>query len=263
MGINMKRNIFENTDFLGRKTEAVKIETADNIIFRHELKYLINWKDLELIKLRYGTLLHKDINGENGNYIVRSLYFDDYWNSSYHEKLAGVYARKKYRIRIYDYNESIIQLERKKKVGNYIYKESAKLTKEEFYWIINGQYDFLLKKSTNLCKEFYIECISKFMRPKVMVDYDREAYTVSEGDVRITFDSNVRSSVLSFDIFDKYLPSFIVLEEGKLVMEVKYTQFLPNAIHELLPSDSNEFLALSKYVLCYEKTNYRTIAQSY
>lgn len=255
----MKKNIFKNIDLPEHKIEASKIETTDNHIFRHELKYLINWKDMELIKQRYGIMLHKDINGDNGNYMVRSLYFDDYWNSSYHEKLAGVHARKKYRIRIYDYKESVIRLERKKKVGNYVYKESAKLTKEEFYWIINGQYDFLLKKSDNLCKEFYFECISKFMRPKVLVDYDREAYTISAGDVRITFDARVRSSVLSFDIFDKMLPAFEVLEKGKLVMEVKYTQFLPNAIRELLPSDSIELLALSKYVLCCEKTSYRSI----
>jgi len=248
-------------DTLPRLIRELNMEK--NMIFRHELKYLINRKDLAFIRQRYDMMLHKDIHGENGVYMVRSLYFDDYWNSSYYEKLAGNHARKKYRVRIYNYDESVIRLERKKKVGSYIYKESARLTKEEFFWIISQKFDFLLEKPDNLYKEFYIECISRLMRPKVIVDYEREAYTLPEGDVRITFDSNVRSSILSFDIFDQKLPSFEVLETGKLVMEVKYTQFLPNAIRELFPSDSLEFLALSKYVLCYEKVNYRNIPKIY
>lgn len=253
----MKKGIFSRGPF-GYKDKSNKVHRENNRLFRHELKYLINYNDFEVIKLRYGMFLHKDACAENGKYMVRSLYFDDYWNSTYHDKLSGINERKKYRIRIYDYSETIIRLERKTKSGNYIYKEAARLTKKEFYLIMEGRYDFLLAKSNNLCKEFYVECMSRFMRPKVIVDYDREAYVMQEGDVRITFDSHVRSSVLNFDIFDRNLPSFEVLEEGKLVMEVKYTQFLPEIIHEILPEDSNEFLALSKYVLCYEKTGYRT-----
>lgn len=46
-------------------------------------------------------------------------------------KNPGVLMRKKYRIRIYDYSDRSIKLERKKKFGSYIYKESAPLTREE------------------------------------------------------------------------------------------------------------------------------------
>ena len=65
------------------------------------------------------------------------------------------------------------------------------------------------------------------MRPRTIVDYEREPWVMDEGAVRITFDMNVRAAVGSFDIFDATLPALPVLEPGKLVMEVKFTEFLP------------------------------------
>ena len=85
------------------------------------------------------------------------------------------------------------------------------------------------------------------MRPRTIVDYDRVPWIMDEGTVRITFDSDVRAAVGSYDIFDPSLPTLPVLEPGKLVMEVKFTEMPPHAA---------EFTAVSKYVLCYEKSQY-------
>ena len=46
------------------------------------------------------------------------------------------------------------------------------------------------------------------------------------------------------------------LEPGKLVMEVKFTEMLPQIVRDLLPPNAQEFTAVSKYVLCYEKSQY-------
>ena len=70
--------------------------------------------------------------------MIRSLYFDDYFNSAYEEKGMGTFYRKKYRIRIYNCSDKSIKLERKKKQGSYIYKEAASLSKEEVYKILDG-----------------------------------------------------------------------------------------------------------------------------
>ena len=67
----------------------------------------------------------------NAGYMIRSLYFDDCYECAYEEKLAGVEARSKYRIRIYNYSDSIIKLECKHKEGQYIHKTSATLTRAE------------------------------------------------------------------------------------------------------------------------------------
>ena len=188
--------------------------------------------------------------------MIRSLYFDDYYHSAYEEKDEGVFQRKKYRIRIYNCEDKSIKLERKKKFGSYIYKEAASLTKEEVYKIINGDYEFLLHSDKSLCREFYVECMSNVMRPRTIVDYDREPWILDEGTVRITFDMDVRAAVGSFDIFDPTLPALPVLEPGKCVMEVKFTEFLPQVLREVLPDRASEFTAVSKYVLCYDKTEY-------
>ena len=197
--------------------------------FRNEWKYLISTSEKELLELRMKHLLKKDPNAKGNGYMIRSLYFEDYFNSAYAEKESGVLMRKKYRIRIYDCSDRSIKLERKKKFGSYIYKESAPLTKEEFY---------------------------NLMRPRTIVDYDRVPWIMDEGTVRITFDSDVRAAVGSYDIFDPSLPTLSVLEPGKLVMEVKFTEMLPQIVRDLLPPNAQEFTAVSKYILCYEKSQY-------
>ncbi len=224
--------------------------------YRNEWKYLIDTAQKELICKRLFPYLELDKHAKNGGYMIRSLYFDDYFQSAYEEKDAGVLKRKKYRIRIYNCSDSSIKLERKKKFGSYIFKEAAKLTRDEVYKILDGDYEFLLKSENNLLREFYFECVSNVMRPRVIVDYDREPWIADEGTVRITFDMDVRAAVGSFDIFDATLPTLPVLEPGKCVMEVKFTEFLPQALREILPDRASEFTAVSKYVLCYEKTEY-------
>lgn len=224
--------------------------------YRNEWKYLIDTAQKKAICSRLAPIMQLDPHATNGGYSLRSLYFDDYFHSAYEEKDAGVLRRKKYRIRIYDYSDKSIKLERKKKFGSYIYKESANLNRQQFYQILDGEYGFLLTSEQSLCREFYYECISNVMRPRTIVDYERQPLILDAGTVRITFDMDVRAAIGSYDIFDASLPGLPVLEPGKCVMEVKFTEFLPNFVREILPDRAAEFTAVSKYVLCYEKTKY-------
>lgn len=48
-----------------------------------------------------------------------------------------------------------------------------------------------------------------------------------------------------------------MLEPGKLVLEVKFTEFLPQLVRDLLPPRAQELTAVSKYVLCCDKTAYQ------
>ena len=47
-----------------------------------------------------------------------------------------------------------------------------------------------------------------------------------------------------------------VLDPGKLVMEVKFTEFLPRVVQKILPPRAAELSAVSKYTLCCDKVNY-------
>lgn len=219
--------------------------------YRHEMKYLINYPDYALLRARLLPIIPRDKNvDESGEYWIRSLYFDDYWETAYEEKDMGILLRKKYRIRVYNCSDKVIRLERKNKVGPYIYKEAAPLTRAQTDAVLAGDYAFLEKSEHNLLREFYYECTSRVMRPRVIVDYDREPYVMEAGDVRITFDKHVRAGMGEFSLFDPQLPTVEVIEGDRLIMEVKFTTFLPKLVRRLLPPDASQLTAASKYVLC-------------
>lgn len=249
----MKKMLWRNNSKI---REVVTEAEKKKILFRNEWKYYISsWEQQEL-RERFLMVMHHDKHAVNGVYMIRSLYFEDYWNNSYNEKMMGVNDRKKYRIRIYNCSDRAIKLERKVKNGNYIHKDSAKITREETESIIKGEYGFLLHHAEPLCREFYYECMVNQMRPRTIVDYEREPFIMDEGTVRVTFDSHVRAAIFSNDIFDPDLPTLEVLEPDRLVMEVKFTEFLPQIIKQIIPPYASEFSAISKYTLCYEKTAY-------
>nr|WP_307890027.1 VTC domain-containing protein [Clostridium botulinum] len=113
--------------------------------FRHELKYYINYNDYISVRNRIKYVLKLDQNAdESGEYFIRSLYYDDIYDSALYEKNFGVNIRKKYRIRIYNMSDEVIKLERKNKVGQYVCKESATISRKEYDEIINGDYKSLV-----------------------------------------------------------------------------------------------------------------------
>ena len=72
--------------------------------FRHELKHEINLSDMYAIRQRLRTVMRLDENAVNGNYFIRSLYFDNLSDKALREKLDGINCREKFRIRYYNYN---------------------------------------------------------------------------------------------------------------------------------------------------------------
>lgn len=74
-------------------------------VYRNEWKYYISLWEGELLKKRLLPFMEIDDHALNGRYTIRSLYFDDYWNSAYEEKIMGVEDRQKWRIRIYNFSE--------------------------------------------------------------------------------------------------------------------------------------------------------------
>ena len=225
--------------------------------FRHELKYIISTVEKEQLRSRLSGMLQQDSNAQpDGIYKIRSLYFDDYWNNAYYDKLKGINSRYKYRIRIYNDSDRVIHLERKIKQGNYIAKESARLSKNMVVSIMRGEYQPLLRDEQELCRKFYYACTTELYRPRVMVDYEREPYIYPAGDVRITFDTNVRAGLWNLNLFDDKLPTINVLDPDLLILEVKYTELLPSFIQAALPIHSGAPMAVSKYVLGCDRTIY-------
>ena len=226
--------------------------------YRHELKFVLDEADSIMLRSRLQWLLQKDSHiASSGYYTVRSLYFDDYYNKAYNEKNMSILEREKYRIRLYNQTDDVIHLERKIKANNYILKETAPLTRRETESILDENYDFLRKDSSHLKQLFYHQCRSAFLRPRVMVDYEREPFVMEAGDVRITFDRNIRAGMELLDPFNSEMAMVNVLKPNQLIMEVKYTHFLPSIVRQLLNGPHAVYSSMSKYMLCCERTLFK------
>lgn len=221
--------------------------------FRHELKYYINQFEYEFLKVKLKAILNQDKHSiDEAGYHIRSLYFDNLYNNDLYEKNYGILKRKKIRIRIYNKSDSVIKLERKYRYGEYICKESASLTRDEYEKLLRYDYDFLLKKDKPLYKDFYLYLRSENLTPKVIVDYIREAYIGEESDLRITFDKQLSASTNSLDIFNTNLVTVEALDYPRLIMEVKFNEYLPSFVRQVLNLGSHNRSAISKYVICRE-----------
>lgn len=217
--------------------------------YRHEIKYIISANDAEILKQRLSLIMSLDENSNSNDntYLIRSLYFDDINSTSYYEKLDGVLYRKKYRIRIYNGDDTFIRLECKYKHNNMTSKEQAKLTKEQYENLVNGK-EF--ESSNELINRFILEMKYKNLLPSVIVDYKRVAYTYPLSTVRITFDSNIRSGRYNYNLFDNNATYLDVIENNLVVLEVKYNEVLPAHIKVVLETIPSYRQAVSKFALC-------------
>jgi len=183
-------------------------------------------------------------------YNVRTLYFDDFQDSAYYEKQAGVYRRKKYRLRIYNHSDSTIKFECKSKISSYILKETTLLKRREADCLVAGEYSFLEKSDDHLLREFYLETRCKLLRPVVIVEYEREAYIHPIGKVRITFDSCLSVGMDTSAFFEENTYMTTALEQKNIVLEVKYNEVLPEYIRGIFPDTIRPRLAIGKFVIC-------------
>lgn len=221
---------------------------------RHEFKYFITEETYLTLQQRLRVVAKPDENmRRDEGYLISTLYFDDYRNTALNEKISGDRFRTKYRIRVYERESSIIKLESKSKLDSWTSKASTFLTLEEYRRILNEDYEFLIHKQDPLCQELYTKIRTKLLHPKVIVEYEREAYVVDEGNVRLTFDKQLRSSINGIDLFDPEVVYSAALDPGLMVFEVKYDDFIPKHIRALINGLPMQRYAVSKYVICKKR----------
>jgi hypothetical protein len=221
------------------------------IHLRHELKYQINMLQYQVLQKKLSAILEPDPNMKSNNkYSIRNLYFDDFRDTALCEKQAGVPYRKKYRIRIYNHSDAFIKFERKSKIGQYIFKESTKITRGEADRIILKDFNFLAKSEEQLLRDFYLETRCNLIRPVAILEYDREAYIHPIGNVRITFDTGLRTEIGATSFFDSNICTMSILDQTDIIMEIKYDEVLPQYICGVFPNTIRPKLALGKFAFC-------------
>ena len=217
---------------------------------RHEQKYYISQGDAYYLSTVLKHCMDLDTFHPNGTYAIRSLYFDDCFNSAMVDKLDGVMARHKYRIRIYNYSDETIRLERKSKKGDYISKVSCKISRDLAEQILAGDPYGLETLDHPLLQDMYRMMTTRMLRPAVIVDYVRQAFIHPCEETRVTFDSQLRTGYLSTDMFNPDLPTFPCLDREQVILEVKYNRRFPEYLVPILSTIPTQRSAISKYTFC-------------
>ena len=218
--------------------------------YRHEYKYLISTASAELLKRRLPAIMARDAHaGPTGQYTIRSLYFDDGNYSAYDEKISGVSDRVKYRIRYYNYDTRQIRLEKKEKRGNLTRKTGKSITLADALHLQSGNSGACPDTQGELITE--LRCgLSCGLRPAILVDYDRTPFVCNAGQTRITIDENIRTRPYCAALLASEKAMVPVLDEGTVVLEVKFNDFLPGYLSAALEDIPKVNFAISKYVLC-------------
>ena len=218
--------------------------------FRHELKFYIDYSDYLAIRSRLRAVAKLDPHvGPTGTYFIRSLYFDNYNDKALREKIDGVNVREKFRIRYYNHDTSRITLEKKRKIHGLCKKQQAPLTKELCQELVNGNLSILKESGDPLLLELYSKMNTQQMKPRVIVDYIREPYIYEQGNVRITFDSNIKTGLYSKDFLNPEVPTVSAGEQGTIILEVKFDEYLPEVIQMAIQLGNRSQTAFSKYAV--------------
>lgn len=221
-------------------------------MYRVEDKFFCTEEDFCLLQARLGAVLKSDANHE-GSYRITSVYFDDWTDTHLRNTVDGLREREKYRIRIYNGSYDTIRLEVKQKKDNRVLKMARKISREQMVDFMEGRCieDTELSMNSPITL-FNLAIKNRLLRPKIIVEYDRQAYIFEPGNVRITLDRMLRSS-RQFEAFmlGKELHCDSVREIDS-VLEVKYDEFLPSFIAQLLENGNMIQTSYSKYRICRE-----------
>lgn len=215
--------------------------------YRHELKFLVTEKEAELIRYRLSPLMHPDTHQNGNSYMVRSLYFDDLQDSCRKENEDGIGNRQKYRIRIYNGDDSLIKLEQKIKCRERTHKEVRFLSRADCMDYMTGNIHALPENYAKHENLLYAKIKIKRMRPVCIVEYERTAWVEPRGNVRITFDRNIGGSSRVEGFLDKQIYLNPLLPAEVCIMEIKYDTLFPQYLYEALNIGILQRSSFSKY----------------
>lgn len=216
-------------------------------IFRKEIKYVIPTEQFIKLQRKLDVLMTRDRNGIWGTYLVRSQYYDSFLDRDLKDNLDGVMEKRKIRLRVYSPDDKEVKLEYKCKSGADGVKYSLGITRREAEMMENHRYEFLLGYQEELAHRLYAKMVGQVYRPKTIVEYDRTAFIYPVSDVRITFDHHLRGSVNPYGLLEEN-PFYTPLMSTDIgILEVKYNDFLPAQLKEVVSQIDHLAEASSKY----------------
>jgi SPX domain protein involved in polyphosphate accumulation len=234
---------------------------------RFELKYRISEAKAQQIRFFVQNYLDCDSYGKtqpNFSYPVHSLYLDSKFLKTYQDTINGNRNRYKLRIRYYDYEETPVFFEIKRRHNKVIRKKRAQVHRRFVLDLMNGQvptYDHLVYNDAghyHALQEFCYLQNQLQAQPVLHVSYLREAYELEHSNaVRVTFDRDVRSNLQTdFELLSKPENSLSTFGDT-VVLELKFTDRFPQWLQELTQLFHLRQESAAKYVDSIEKLEFR------
>ncbi len=226
------------------------MNSNDRFIYRYELKYSCPFETMTVLENRIRSVMDTDSHADaNGEYLIRSVYFDDWKRSCYYDNEDGVDPRAKFRIRTYNYSDDYISLEKKIKNKGMTRKESCVITKQQCMQMLNSEDISSLYGQSQVLDEWCLKHETEVLRPVMLGEYVRKPYIYSVGNVRITFDYNISASPEITSLFKKDISKISLQPTRYCILEVKYDGFLPDIIYKLLDAEHLIPTAFSKFYI--------------
>ncbi len=233
---------------------------------RLEYKYLVPDEFLPRLRALVSPFVEMDryaVQTGEGEYTVRSIYFDTPDLSFYQDKVDGLEVRKKLRIRGYNEyrRDETVFLEVKRKHGATVIKRRAPVPYSHVCDLLySGDVEQYAPASQEFpdtiedARSFLFHLYSMPLVPTILVIYEREAYHGRvNSSLRITFDKNLRSSL--FPSLDG-----LFLEErtahamaGYFTLEIKTCGGIPAWLRAAIGKFNLKPAAISKYVICLDR----------
>ncbi len=225
-------------------------------VARREAKYFIDEITGSHLRAALDAIgMPRDPSGGPDGYMVRSLYFDTAYDGDYNDKVDGLEIRRKIRLRVYSPDAATAKLEIKEKRGVEQWKRSVVVTRDDAAMLLAGEYGRLRRRADSPVAESLLTTMEiEGYRPRTIVQYTRLAYMLETDNTRVTFDSNLRATESTFDLFSRDLAMYPITVAT--VLEVKYTHFLLSHIRSALTLSARLPISASKYCLARQIAYY-------
>lgn len=225
---------------------------------RHELKYILTKKQKERVLAAIQPYMCLD---QYGRTTICNIYFDTDNYRLIRRSIEKPDYKEKLRLRSYYKNcenkrtESKVFVELKKKYEKVVYKRRLSMEEEKAMKWLMGETPCELDSQIAREIDYFLQYYKK-LYPMLFLSYEREAYYCKDGtDFRITFDENVlcRQDRITFQTEVAGIP---VLEDDKVLMEIKCSGGMPLWMAEILSKEKIYKTSFSKYGTAYQNIIY-------
>ena len=216
---------------------------------RYEKKFFINLINEKKIKEKFNKIFELEFGH---GYYCCSIYFDDLHLTTLKQKQEGIKERFKIRLRTYYFDlknkPKSWNLEIKSKNNNTVKKK--KITFSHLEVLEN-----LKNKNFSFFSGNFSETAKTYFKPILITFYFREAFNSKIlPHCRITYDKNIRAFPFDFkSLYELTNNNSFIVNPRLMLLEFKYTNFLPAFISNYFKFLNLEQVTFSKYVDGFEK----------